>query len=136
MTGAPLPVDDVVASYFAAWNAEPDERADVVAAAFAPGSYYCDGAAEVTGHDQIVDMMSGVMEQFDGASFALASPIDTHHRQARFGWRMTGADGEVIVEGIDAMRFDDDGRISTTLGFFGVDLPEQAPEVEAGSAAS
>ncbi len=75
------------------------------------------------------------MEQFEGSSFALSSPIDAHHRQARFGWQMSGPEGEILIEGIDAIRFDDDGRITTALGFFGVDLPEPATEVASGASA-
>ncbi|MEO1060923.1 MAG: nuclear transport factor 2 family protein [Actinomycetota bacterium] len=132
MTDAPttdaVSVDGVVDVYFAAWNAAPTDRPLAVAEAFTPDAYYCDGAAEATGHDQIEAMMTGVFEQFEGASFALASPIDTHHRQARFAWRMSGPDGSTVVDGIDAIRFTDDGRISTALGFFGVGLPD--PDAE------
>ena len=126
MTDAPAAVDDTVAAYVVAWNAATADRPGAVDAAFTPEAYYCDGAAEATGHAEIVSMMAGVMEQFEGSSFALSSAIDAHHRQARFGWRMSGPDGETIIEGIDAIRIDDDGRISSALGFFGVDLPERA----------
>lgn len=129
MSDAPALVEATVAAYFTAWNAATDERPDAVTAAFTPEAYYCDGAAEASGHQSIVRMMDEVMEQFEGSSFAISSPIDAHHRQARFGWRMTGPDGETLIEGIDAVRFADDGRISTALGFFGVELPE--PEAAA-----
>lgn len=127
-TDAAVSVDDVVHAYFAAWNAAPEDRAAAVAAAFTPDAYYCDGAAEVVGREQIATMMSGVFQQFAGSSFGVASPVDAHHRQARFAWRMQGPDGSTVVDGIDAIRFTDDGRISTALGFFGVDLPQ--PEAE------
>ena len=133
MTDAPVLVDDVVA-YFDAWNAPADARPDVVAATFTADAYYCDGAAEATGRDQIVAMMAGVMDQFEGSSFALASPVDTHHQQARFAWQMHGPDGEMIVEGIDAVRFSADGQLSPVLGCFGVELPAPASKSEAGAA--
>lgn len=132
MSDAPTHVDDTVAAYFSAWNATTDQRADAVAGAFSVDAYYCDGSAEATGRGQIVEMMTGVMEQFEGSSFALSSPIDAHHQQARFAWRMSDSAGETLIEGIDAVRFDDDGRISTALGFFGVGLPEPTPEAATG----
>lgn len=123
MSEITVAIDEIVDRYFDAWNAPTDARPAAVAAAFTGDAYYCDGAAESAGHAAIAEMMAGVMTQFDGAGFEIASPIDTHHQQARFGWRMKGSDGSTIIDGIDAIRFSDDGKITTTLGFFGVDIP-------------
>lgn len=127
MTATPLdelpPVGEIVDRYFAAWNAPADERLVVVAAAYHPDAFYCDGATEAAGRTAIGEMVAGVAEQFPGARFERISPIDVHHRQCRFAWRMIDGDGASVIDGIDAMRFTDRGEISEVLGFFGVDLP-------------
>ena len=109
--------------YLDAWNAAPGERRALVEAVFSPDAYYCDGASEVAGHDGITAMMDGIAERFPGSSFTRASAVDTHHSQARFAWTLTAADGSTIIDGIDAMRLAPDGRITVTLGFFGVAVP-------------
>ncbi len=121
-------LEQIVNNYFAAWNASTVNRPAVVETAFTNDAYYCDGAAEAEGRDAIVSMMEGVMTQFEGAAFERTSPIDTHHRQARFNWRMTAADGTTLVDGIDAIRVSHDGQISAALGFFGVDIPNGSTE--------
>ncbi len=116
-------VEAVVERYLDAWNASPEQRPALVEAVFSPDSYYCDGASEVAGHHGITAMMDGIAERFPGSTFSRTSAVDTHHSQARFAWTLTGADGATIVDGIDAMRFAPDGRITVSLGFFGVAIP-------------
>ncbi len=48
--------------------------------------------------------------------------IDQHNDQLRFGWELTGADGTVLVTGIDVAQVAVDGRLSQVAGFWG-DLP-------------
>jgi hypothetical protein len=58
-----------------------------------------------------------VQQQFPGFVFTAGGAVDQHHRQARFGWGL-GPDGaEPLVEGFDVVVLDDDGRITTVLGF-------------------
>ena len=73
----------------------------------------------MTGHAGIVEMMEGVHAQFVGASLQRTGDIDAHHDLARFPWSATGADGAVIVAGLDVVVLADDGRISALAGFFG-----------------
>ncbi len=122
-TSTTLDIDAVVTRYFDAWNANPADRAAAVAAVFSPDSYYCDGAAEAAGAEAIAAMMDAVADRFPGSSFRRISPVDTHHHQVRFAWVLEAADGSTIIDGLDAMRLTPDGRIATTLGFFGVGLP-------------
>jgi hypothetical protein len=49
--------------------------------------------------------------------FALAGPVDSHHRQARFTWALGPADGEPVAEGFDVAVTGPDGRLATVLGF-------------------
>jgi hypothetical protein len=110
----------VIDTYFAAWNeADASKRLDLVAASFADEAHYVDPLSDVTGHAGVVEMMEGVRAQFVGASLQRTGDIDPHHNLARFPWSATGADGAVIVAGIDVVVLADDGRISALAGFFG-----------------
>ncbi len=123
MTIQTMPIDETVDQYFAAWNAEATDRPEIVTAVFADDAYYCDGAVEAAGHEAIIAMMNAIMTQFGEARFQRSSPVDAHHRQARFSWEMVSPDGATIVDGIDAVLFNEEGLITTALGFFGVAIP-------------
>jgi hypothetical protein len=113
-------LDTAVDTYFEAWNeADADKRLDLVARSFADAAHYIDPLSDVTGHAGIVEMMEGVRAQFVGASLQRTGDIDAHHDVARFAWSATGADGAVIVAGLDVVVLADDGRISALAGFFG-----------------
>ncbi|MEZ5409315.1 MAG: nuclear transport factor 2 family protein [Acidimicrobiales bacterium] len=122
-TATTIDAETTVGRYLDAWNASPQDRPALVEAVFSPDAYYCDGASEVAGHLGITAMMDGIAERFPGSTFTRSSAVDTHHSQARFAWTLTGADGTTIVDGIDAMRLAPDGRITVTLGFFGIAVP-------------
>jgi hypothetical protein len=113
-------LEATITTYFDAWNeADAGKRLDLVARSFADAGHYVDPLSDVTGHAGIVDMMEGVRSQFAGASLQRTGDIDAHHNLARFPWSATGADGAVIVAGIDVVVLGDDGRISALAGFFG-----------------
>ena len=113
-------LDIVIDAYFAAWNeADPTARLDLVGAAFTGDCHYVDPLSDVTGHAGVVDMMEGVRAQFVGATLQRTGDIDAHHHLARFPWSATGADGAVIVAGLDVVVLGADGRISALAGFFG-----------------
>ena len=112
--------DQTIDTYFTAWN-EPDRDARValVAQAFTADGHYVDPLSDVAGTDGIADMMEGVRAQFPGATLQRTGDIDAHHNLLRFPWSATGADGAVIVVGIDVCVMADDGRVQALAGFFG-----------------
>ena len=110
----------VIDTYFAAWNeADATKRLDLVGAAFTDECHYVDPLSDVNGHAGVVDMIEGVRGQFVGATLQRTGEIDAHHNLARFPWSATGADGAVIVAGLDVAVVGDDGRITALAGFFG-----------------
>jgi len=117
MTDTVLDFQDIINRCFAAWNAPAAEQAGAVSGVFSSDAYYCDRSAEATGRDAIAELMGGLMTQFPGARFELTSPVDSHHQQARFAWRMRGEDGTTVIDGIDAVRVTDSGEVSEVLGF-------------------
>lgn len=113
-------LEAVIDTYFAAWNeADAAKRLDLVAASFTDECHYVDPLSDVTGHAGVVDMIEGVRAQFVGATLQRTGDIDAHHHLARFPWSATGADGAVIVAGLDVVVLATDGRVSALAGFFG-----------------
>ncbi|MFF5018978.1 nuclear transport factor 2 family protein [Streptomyces sp. NPDC001165] len=108
-----------VARYFEAWNAtDADALAKAVAAAWSEGGTYTDPLADVRGHEQIVAVIQAAHEQFPGFEFRLAGDVDGNHHIARFGWELVStADGSAPVAGSDVVTLDEDGRITSVLGF-------------------
>ena len=110
--------DTIANAYIAAWNARDDaDRTQAVAAAFAPGATYTDPLADVTGRAAIAELIGGAQQQFAGWTFRLAGPVDGHHGQARFTWALGPEGGEAPVIGFDVVTLDDDGLITSVLGF-------------------
>ena len=113
-------LDTVIDSYFGAWNeADGSARLELIAQSFTADAHYVDPMSDVTGHAAISEMMEGVRAQFVGATLQRTGDIDAHHHLARFPWSATGADGAVIVAGIDVVVLAEDGRVQALAGFFG-----------------
>ncbi|NED94802.1 DUF1330 domain-containing protein [Phytoactinopolyspora alkaliphila] len=49
--------------------------------------------------------------------FRLLGDVDAHHGQARFRWALAPVDSEPVVIGFDVVTVNDDGLITTVLGF-------------------
>ena len=115
---------EVLEAYFAMWH-EPDAdaRRALVERAFTDGGRHVDPLADAIGHAELNDMVGNVHAHYPGFAIDRTSGIDQHGDQLRFGWRMTAADGTVVVEGIDVAELAGDGRLGRVTGFWG-DLPE------------
>jgi len=110
--------DTIANAYITAWNARDADRAQAVAAAFAPDATYTDPLADVSGRAAIAELIGGAQQQFAGWKFRLIGPVDGHHGQARFTWALgPDAAGEAPVVGFDVVTLDDDGLITSVLGF-------------------
>src|SRR4051794_4145347 len=119
MTTTETTMDQLVDTYFAAWN-EPDRTARLALAAqvFTDDAHYVDPLSDVTGHDALVDMVDTVRGQFPGATLERTGEIDAHHNLLRFPWHAVGDDGSVIVAGLDVAVLAPDGRLTAVAGFF------------------
>ncbi len=114
---------DLVDRYFAMWlETDADARAEQIAAVFTEHGRHVDPNADANGHDGLAQMMGAVHAQFPGLGMRRTTGIDQHNDQLRFGWELTGADGAVLVAGIDVAQVGLDGRLSQVAGFWG-DLP-------------
>ncbi len=112
--------EQLVERYLEIWN-EPDAdaRRAAVADVYADGAQYVDPLVDVTGHDQISELIGAVQQQVPGHVFRLGDGgVDAHHNVARFTWELVPAGGgESLAIGFDVAVIEDDGRIASVLGF-------------------
>jgi hypothetical protein len=109
---------DLADRYLAAWNAtDATVRRTAVEQAFSPDVRYTDPLAVAAGRDQLAATIAAVQQQFPGFVFRLAGPVDAHHDQLRFTWELGPAGQEAPIAGFDVAVTDDEGRITTVLGF-------------------
>jgi hypothetical protein len=112
--------EQLVERYLDIWN-EPDAdaRRAAVADVYADAAQYVDPLVDVTGHDQISELIGAVQQQVPGHVFRLGDAgVDAHHNVARFSWELVPAGGgESLAIGFDVAVIEEDGRISSVLGF-------------------
>jgi SnoaL-like domain len=111
-------MNDLIEQYIATWNeTDPALRRTLLDGLWAENASYIDPLAEANGRDQIDAVIAAAQAQFPGLRFTLIGPVDAHHRQARFAWGLGPDGGEPLVEGFDVAVTDDDGRLTSVLGF-------------------
>lgn len=98
---------------------DPDRRADLLAAAWAPTGTLIDPPFDGEGLDAIAAMVDVVLTHYAGHTFRRTTDVDAHHTFGRYGWELVGPDGAVAVTGTDIVEIDDDGRLTRIVGFFG-----------------
>lgn len=107
---------------------EPDaaQRRSAVTRLWNPSGRLVDPPLEGAGHDGIVDQGAHLLAQFPGHRFVRTTQVDVHHEFARYGWRLESPEGASVLEGVDVMELDVDGRIGRVIGFFGAQPPAVA----------
>jgi len=78
-----------------------------------------DPPLEARGHQGISDQAATLLSHYPGHRFERTSAIDAHHGFLRYGWRLADPEGAGVLEGIDVVDLDVDGRILRVVGFFG-----------------
>jgi ketosteroid isomerase-like protein len=110
----------LIERYLETWNeTDADTRRAAVADVYADSAQYVDPLADVTGHDQISELIGAVQQQVPGHVFRLADGgVDAHHNVARFTWELVpAAGGESLAIGFDVAVIEEDRRIAKVLGF-------------------
>lgn len=126
MTNTDITTDTatLVDTYFEMWRTtDADERASLVGQAFTDDGRHVDQHADATGHAELAEMIGTVHAGYPGFAMARTSGIDRFGDQLRFTWDLRGADGALIVGGLDIGEVAPDGRLRRVTGFWG-DLPE------------
>ena len=109
-------------TYFQAWN-EPDakKRAALLDDCWADNAIYTDPGAHAKGREGLSKIIGAFLDnqQLKGFSIVQASNIEVHHRVFRFQWNMRDPNGNTVTPGMDYGEFDQQGRITKIVGFFG-----------------
>lgn len=114
----------LVDAYLRAYcEADAGERRGMVARLWNAGGRLVDPPFASAGHDGITEQGGLLVAQFPGHRFVRTTAIDAHHEFARYGWKLVDAGGTAVLEGVDFMELDVDGRISRVVGFFGAQPP-------------
>jgi hypothetical protein len=115
-----MSTQQIAETYGAAWNETNEgKRRALLEQAWADDGVYTDPQSHVEGRDALVALITGFQQTMPGARIVPTSAADEHHGQIRFTWRMDGADGKAVMEGIDFGELAPDGRIKRIVGFFG-----------------
>lgn len=116
----PLPLQDVVNIYCAAWGEQNiRERTEMLEQVWAEDGTYTDPLVDLGNRKKLIKHLSDFQRDFPGAQIVVSSNIDSHHDVFRFEWKMVLADGSVFLVGYDFGELDKKGRIKKINGFFG-----------------
>ncbi len=120
-------IERIVDSHLAAY-CEPHAptRAAVFGKLWNADGRLVDPPLERRGHQGLGEQAAALLQQFPGHRFVRSTGVDRHHEFARYGWELRNASGDRVLEGVDFVALDGDGRIMTIVGFFGP--LEQRPE--------
>jgi SnoaL-like domain len=80
---------------------------------------YTDPRGEATGVAELTAFIGQILAGRPGAKVVRTTAVDSHHRLARFGWRVVQADGTVLREGIDFAEISPAGKLARITGFVG-----------------
>jgi hypothetical protein len=117
-------VDAIVEAWFAAWRPlDERERRRLLEICWSQDGVYQDPMNDASGREAVVKLIAGFHERRPGARIDLASGIDHHHGKLYYQWKMFGADGQMLLEGIDYGERDAEGRLRCIIGFFGSPPP-------------
>ena len=119
-TATTTAIETAVERHLAIWN-EPDAavRTELARTAWSGDGRLLDPLVDAVGPDAIAAAIGELQQQMPGHSITRATAIDAHHDLARFGWTANAPDGTVAIVGLDVLTLTPDGRIQTSVGFFG-----------------
>lgn len=106
--------------YLRAWsNVSADERSTLLAGSVSPTLHYLDAMTERHGAAPFAEHLAGFQQRRPGFRFALTQLL-AFGTSALASWAMLDANGLVVVEGFDALRFDESGPLVEITGFSNV----------------
>lgn len=113
-------IESIVDSHLAAY-CEPDARSrvEVFSRIWNEGGRLVDPPLESRGYQGMSEQAAAVLQQFPGHRFVRTSQVDHHHEFARYGWALRDAVRKEVLQGVDFLTLDVDGRILKVVGFFG-----------------
>jgi hypothetical protein len=113
-------VEDVIATYFGAWNEhDPSERGRMLERSLAEEFELVDPTGTCIGTSELSDRIARYQSAAPGTKVVAASGIDAHNDVIRYAWKIIGPGGDQVMEGLDVAERADDGRLKRILMFHG-----------------
>ena len=111
----------MVRTYVQAWH-ERDEttRRRLLEQSWAEDGVYTDPDSTIEGRAALIEAIADFHQRRPDVRIEVRSPVDGFGRHFRFVWATVDGDDEVLREGIDVGQLDEDGRITSIVGFFGI----------------
>lgn len=121
------PLETLVDNWLAAY-CQPDaaRRLAAIRAVWNEHGHLVDPPLEGRGHQGIADAGGALLAQFPGHAFERSTALDAHHNFLRYGWRLLNHECVAVVEGLDVVELDVDGRLMRVVGFFGAQPPARS----------
>lgn len=117
-------LETLVDSHLAAYcEADAASRLDVFATVWNADGRLVDPPLESRGHQGMSEQAAALVQQFPGHRFVRTTTVDHHHEFARYGWALRSSGGDEVLQGVDFLTLDVDGRIMKIVGFFGPQEP-------------
>jgi uncharacterized protein YndB with AHSA1/START domain len=110
---------DAIASWFTAWNAEPERARALLAQVATPAVTFRDAFGCVAGLDELVIHVAAVQRFMPGLRLEARGKLRHAHDTALVDWAAVRADGTSAMTGTNVMRFASDGRIADVVGVAG-----------------
>lgn len=112
---------EVVRTYVAAWH-ERDEvaRRHLLEQTWADDGVYADPGGTIEGRAALIEAIADFHERRPDVRIELRSSVDGFGLHFRFLWATVDGDDRVLREGLDVGQLDEDGRIKSIIGFYGV----------------
>jgi hypothetical protein len=115
---------ELVSAYVRAWH-ERDQatRRRLLEETWADDGVYTDPGGTIEGREALIEAIVDFQERRPDVRIEVRSRVDAFGVHFRFVWATVDGAGEVLREGVDVGQLDDDGRIVSIIGFFGLMPP-------------
>jgi hypothetical protein len=114
------PIDQVIATYFRAWNDRtPEGCARHLAESCAPEVAYVDPRYTCRGVGELAARILRTRGEAPHCHVAVTSAVDGYDDTYRYAWVFVVADDGPRIPGLDVVVRAGDGRIATITSFFG-----------------
>ena len=111
--------------YVATWNeTDPALRRAMIEKIWTEDGCYVDRGAEARGIDQISANIERIHRKFPDRIYGRTSEIYHHRERSRFEWAIIDPSGRPTFGGVAYVKFADDGRLRSVIGFFGA-IPDE-----------
>ena len=113
-------MDDVIDTYFEAWNeADSERRRALLERSITPDAELVDPTGRWRGLAGLSERIGNYLASAPGTRVVPSSGVDAHHDVVRYSWSVVDEDGRELIEGVDVGERANDGRLNRIAMFHG-----------------